>query len=92
MRWSIFLTGYNYKLIHCPGTSISNADALSSCPMPDFVEDPAPVTRVLLIDIDPTSPTTSHEIADHTRRDAVLAKVLNWVLRGWPQVKVEEEF
>lgn len=39
--WSIFLTGYNYKLVHHLGKSISNADALSRCPVPDLVEDPA---------------------------------------------------
>lgn len=61
-RWTIFLTGYNYKLTHRPGTSISNADGLNRCLTLELVEDPGPVSTVLLIDIDPDSPTMSHEM------------------------------
>lgn len=80
-RWSIFLTGYNYKLVHWPRKSISNADALSRCPVPEFMEDPMPAAQVMLIDIDKTSPITSTDIAEYTSNDKMFSKVLNRVLR-----------
>lgn len=45
-----------------------------------------------MIDIDPTSPVTFIDVAEHTRKNKTLYKVLNWMLREWPQEKLGEEF
>ncbi|XP_060543224.1 uncharacterized protein LOC132710602 [Pantherophis guttatus] len=91
-RWAIFLAGYSYKLIHKPGKTIGNADALSRCPSKEPVEDPAPTISLLHIDADRDCPVTSADVATHTQRDPILKQVRSWVLRGWPAEKPAEKF
>lgn len=43
-RWTVLLAAYTYSLFHCPGKHLCHADALSCCPFPTNVEDPAPAT------------------------------------------------
>lgn len=91
-RWTIFLAAYNYRLIYRQGKDIGHTDALSWCPLPDLVEDPAPVAPVLLIEDFAASPVTAAEIAGQSVKDRVLSTVLNWVWRGWPEEPWAEEF
>ncbi|XP_060543768.1 uncharacterized protein K02A2.6-like isoform X2 [Pantherophis guttatus] len=91
-RWAIFLAGYAYRLIHKPGKTIGNADALSRCPSKEPVEDPAPTISLLHIDADRDCPVTSADVATHTQRDPILKQVRSWVLRGWPAEKPAEKF
>lgn len=59
-RWAMFLAAYNYRLIHWPGKDIGHTDALSCCPLPDFIEDPAPVAPILLIEDFAANPVHSN--------------------------------
>lgn len=56
---------YNYTLHHRPGKHICHADALSRCPLPIAIEDPAPASTVLLID-NMQLPITAADVAKHT--------------------------
>lgn len=85
MQWTIFLAAYNYHLIHQPGMSLGHANALSRCPLPLMVKDPALIAPVLLIEKLPSSPLMATKIARHSVKDKNLVQVLSWIRRGWPK-------
>lgn len=90
-RWAVFLSAYSYTLVHRLGKLIPHADALSRCPLPAPVGDPAPTLQILLVD-EISLPVTATDIAAHSLRDQVLSKVLDWVTRGWPLGQVPSQF
>ncbi|XP_015279713.1 PREDICTED: uncharacterized protein K02A2.6-like, partial [Gekko japonicus] len=92
LRWALFLSAYDYDLEHRPGKAIGHADALSRCPLPGRDLDPAPTASVLAIEELPQAPITSKDIAAASAKDSVIARVLNWVWRGWPMGAMEPEF
>ncbi|XP_060130523.1 uncharacterized protein K02A2.6-like [Zootoca vivipara] len=93
LRWSIFLNGFQYTLTHVPGKQLCHADALSRLPLPGGSnEDPAPAEHIMMLETLPGAPVTATDIAEKTRKDAVLSRVLTWVGRGWPGGPHEEKF
>lgn len=80
-RYSVFLAVYSYTLIHRPSRDIAHADALSRCPVPDFLTDPVPVSVVLLIE-DSSLPVTTRDVARLSAKDRVLSQVLDWMACG----------
>ncbi|XP_026548545.1 uncharacterized protein K02A2.6-like, partial [Notechis scutatus] len=91
-RWSEFLAAYNYKLVHRSGKAIPYADALSRSTLPDRDDDPAPTTSTLQIETLPNLPITASDIAKETAKDALMARILNWVGRGWLENDKNEIF
>ncbi|XP_026573113.1 uncharacterized protein K02A2.6-like, partial [Pseudonaja textilis] len=90
-RWTLFLAAYSYKLVHRPGKNLSHADALSQCPLPTPVEDPAPVHTIF--DTSEFSiPVTARDIAFQSRKDTLITQVLDWVRRGWPGSNPSNDF
>ncbi|XP_032068760.1 uncharacterized protein K02A2.6-like [Thamnophis elegans] len=87
-RWFVFLASYDYQLHHRPGKQIAHADALSRCPLPEALEDPAAAAPVFLID-DLNLPLSAADIARVSARDQVISRVLDWVKRGWPKDPVD---
>ncbi|XP_026541546.1 uncharacterized protein K02A2.6-like [Notechis scutatus] len=67
-RWTLFLAAYSYTLIHNPGKNLCHADALSHCPLPVPVEDPAPIHAIFEVN-DLNLPITALDIAAHSSRD-----------------------
>ncbi|XP_053229004.1 uncharacterized protein K02A2.6-like [Podarcis raffonei] len=93
LRWSIFLNGFQYTLTHVPGKRLCHADALSRLPLPGGSnEDPAPAEHIMMLETLPGAPVTATDIAEKTRKDAVLSRVLTWVGRGWPGGPHEDKF
>nr|XP_056718397.1 uncharacterized protein K02A2.6-like [Euleptes europaea] len=92
LRWSIFLNAYDFRLLHRPGSSIANADALSRLLLKDSDPDPSPAYNVMLLETLPEPPLHASDIAAHTAKDRTLARVLNWVGKGWPAARPEGEF
>ncbi|XP_060100277.1 uncharacterized protein K02A2.6-like, partial [Heteronotia binoei] len=92
LRWSIFLAGYTYTLVHRPGKAMGHADALSRLPLPDVDPDPAPAHQILLMDMLPDRPLLARDVAARSARDPVLSRVLDWVGRGWPKGSTGPEF
>lgn len=88
-HWAVFLATYNYTLVYRPGKLITHADALSHCPLPMSVVDPALALSVLLVD-ELNDPLTAADIAAHFLRDPVLAQ--DWVARAWPLGQVVAPF
>lgn len=90
-RWLVFLLAYSYTLNYVPGKHLAHADALSRCPVPTLLCDPAPASEVLLIDSSPFV-LTAADIAKASARDSEISKIIDWVLRGWPTGTVGPEF
>ena len=84
LRWSIFLAGYQYSLQHRPGKAMGHADALSRLPLPESGPDPAPAHQILRLEDLPDQPLHVKDIAAATAKDRLLARVSDWVGRGWP--------
>ena len=84
-RWSLLLSMYDYILTFRKTQLHGNADALSRLPLPDKPTTvPVPTELVLLLEHLDDSPVTAQQIQAWTRRDPVLATVLDYVRHGWP--------
>jgi len=84
-RWALTLSAYNYRIEYKPGKDLSNADGLSRLPLPEVPTDtPLPGDTVLLLECIQTSPIRIAQLRRWTSRDPLLAKVLRYVMQGWP--------
>ena len=87
-RWAVTLQAYNYQVEYHSSAEHANADALSRLP-----SDISPMKEEAEIfffsDLDEL-PLDSKDISRHTRRDPVLARVLEYTLIGWPNHVTEE--
>ncbi|XP_060112835.1 uncharacterized protein K02A2.6-like [Heteronotia binoei] len=92
LRWNQFLNSYTYTLVHRAGKAMGHADALSRLPLPETGPDPAPAHQVMLMESLPEPPLHAAEVAKATQKHKTLARVLDWVVRGWPEGNMGEEF
>jgi hypothetical protein len=81
-RWALILMAYNYDISYKRSAENANADYLSRKPMEVSSEN-------LELSVNYFShvqdlPVRCHEISACTRKDPVLAKVLQFTLEGWP--------
>lgn len=90
-RWAVTLRAYEYTIQYKPGKDHGNADAFSRLPLPE--SPPAGMTedRVLLMDHLDMPPVTASQIRAWIGKDPVLARVREYVLRGWPAQVHETE-
>lgn len=73
-RWALTLAAYEYQIIHRPGQSIPQADALSRLPVggaPRRV--PVPADTILTMQYLDMSPVTASDIRRETSRDPVFS-------------------
>ena len=84
LRWSVDLGGYDYELIYRPGSSIPHVDALSRLPLPVQPVVVPGVSDILLLQSDCSLRLSSQTIADLSRNDPVISKVMHWAMHGWP--------
>ena len=84
-RWSLQLAAYEYTITF-RGTKLhSNADALSRLPLSNApAEVPMEPELVLLLQHLGESPVTVNDIHKWTKRDPLLAQVLQFVEQGCP--------
>ena len=82
-RWSLFLAAYNYKLEYRAGSLNGNADCLSRLPLGAQEQDVAPSTNrvhmMKLVD----APMTVAAVRSETRRDPILSRVYDYIMKGW---------
>ena len=84
-RWALKLANYDYTLEFRPTHQHANADALSRLPLSDRPANvPVPAEMVLLTEMLENAPVTAGQIANWTRRDPVLSKVIRCIRDGWP--------
>lgn len=82
LRWSLWLSMYNYQLVYRPGCNIGQADALSRLPVQRMVPVPA-VGDVLMLEALPDFPIGASTIEAATDKDPVLSTVKQRVCQGW---------
>ncbi|XP_052751027.1 uncharacterized protein K02A2.6-like [Galleria mellonella] len=87
LRWSLKLACYDYKLKYRPGKLIGNADALSRWTATDTSSVKKEVSGDLLLLEEQLSgwQLNAGKIAEETKKDMVLQKVMFHVLHGWPR-------
>ena len=88
-RWAVILAAYSYDLQYHSSTKIGNADALSRLPIEE-----APSTHesnVLMID-SLSIPLNAKEIAEKTKQDPILSRVLQALIAGRNIIANQEEF
>ena len=89
-RWALMLSAYSYSIQFRPTLAHSNADGLSRLPLPADVavgnpEDPTIFNLTQISSL----PVKASDIANATRKDPLLSKVLVYMRQGWPE-RVEE--
>lgn len=85
VRWSLFMSAYNYEIKFKQGKCIGNADGLSRLPMEkciqlNSVENDEPE----LIVPSEFSPLTVIDVANESKSDRVLQSVMYHLMEGWP--------
>lgn len=78
IRWSVFLSAYSYTLLYVPGKDLAHADALSRCPLPVLLENPAPASSVLCIDSVKLT-VTAADVTHVSAKNPEISTVLDWV-------------
>ncbi|XP_047987206.1 uncharacterized protein K02A2.6-like [Leguminivora glycinivorella] len=95
LRWSLKLNGYSYSIKYRPGKLIGNADALSRWTQPEtFSADPNIDCLGEVLLLEEQSPGWNLDvktIAQETKKDQMLQKVLFNVLHGWPRSNTDPE-
>ena len=88
-RWAVILQAYNYQVEYRPSKERGNADALSRlpCNAPPLKE----VAEIFFFSGLEELPIDAKDISRETRRDPVLARVLNYTLMGWPNYVTSDE-
>lgn len=86
-RWAVTLGAYDYVMLYKQGKDHGNADALSRLPVPGPEEEEVPEEegRVMMLDHLDAPPITDRQVERWTSRDPILARVREYVGRGWPK-------
>ncbi|XP_047986521.1 uncharacterized protein K02A2.6-like [Leguminivora glycinivorella] len=93
LRWALLLNSYDYEIQYVEGKKIGNADALSRWPSPAGAQmSEEDFLGILLIEETPIElEFSATEVANLTKKDKCLSKILYWIRNGWPG-KSEEEY
>ena len=79
-RWALTLSGYQYDIMYRTSKNNAIADALSRLPVDNCESaDPAEVPAVHLLAVE-NLPITSAMIAEATRKDVILSRVLDFTM------------
>jgi len=88
-RWAVILQAYSYQVEYRPSTEHGNADALSRLPCNNSpLKEEAELYFFSGLE---ELPVDAKDISRESRRDPVLARVLNYTLTGWPSYVSSKE-
>ncbi|CAG2226125.1 unnamed protein product [Mytilus edulis] len=90
-RWALTLSAYEYKIVYKEGKKNSNADALSRLPLNRVGKTEVPAEMIMLMDHMDSTPVTAQQIKAWTRKDPILGQITNYVLKGWPNYRDNDE-
>lgn len=82
-RWAIKLNAYHYEIKFRRGEDNTPADMLSRLPLKDTVTSSPEGERILQMRVS-SLPVLPEEVSRATKKDQVLAKVLDYQRFGWP--------
>ena len=92
-RWALTLASYSYSIRYKPGRHLGNADALSRLPRPATTShEYFPEDLTLLINHLSSTSVSTANIKEWTSKDPVLSCVRRFVMSGWPDDKLGDEF
>ena len=93
-RWALTLSAYQYSIRYKPGKTLNNADALSRLPRPSTTMEANCVPGDVEFVINHLSATAASagNVKDWTAKDAVFSRVRQYLLLGWPDQQLGEEF
>ena len=81
-RWALILASYHYEVVFHRTSEHSNADGLSRLPAEKAgTPEESDIFHFTHVN---DLPVTARDIADATKKDPVLSKVLQLVKCGWP--------
>lgn len=80
-RWALFLTEFDYEIIHIKGSTNSVADVLSRLPLAGKGEED---NEEYLKFIERSCPIDACCIRVEIKKDSILSKILNFVTEGFP--------
>ena len=85
-RWAVFLSGYNFKIKHIKGKDNIPADVLSRILRKDVTDDFKNCLEYSYLNYvcENSSAIDSKVVEIETEKDAVLRKVKEFVIKGWP--------
>ena len=90
--FSLKLANYEYTFEFRPTHQHANADALSRVPLGDKPSSVlVPAEMVLLTEMLESAPVTAVQIANRTKKDPILSKLIRCIREGWPN-RVEDDF
>ena len=85
-HWALTLAAYEYQIIHRPGLSIPQSDALSRLPVANApILVPVPADTIMTMQYMDMSPVTASDIRRETARDPVLSQVFLRTRDGFQQ-------
>ncbi|XP_063215713.1 uncharacterized protein K02A2.6-like isoform X1 [Bacillus rossius redtenbacheri] len=91
LRWSLWLSMFDFQIVYLPGTKIPHADALSRLPMATGNIQVPTVGDVLMLEAMPEPPIDAETLAQLTDRDPVLRQVKQHTSQGWQGRKADSE-
>lgn len=91
-RWCLKLATYDYNLVYRPGRLHQNADALSRLPLPAQVDEPCSPGDVLMLASAPRLELSPQQLAEMTRSDPLLSRVMRAVSSGELRRLPKQEF
>lgn len=84
-RWAVFLSGFSYKVEYVKGKDNNVADMLSRHPTKiHYISEDHDIQSSYLNFVIKETPIDHKQIAVETRKDPVLARVLEYIMTGWP--------
>ena len=88
-RWALILSAYDYDIEYRRSEENANADAMSRLPHESSaIGSDSGVFLCSMID---DLPVNAKIIAEATRKDPTLSRVLGYTLHGWPRVNPHEQ-
>src|SRR5277367_2683252 len=91
-RWALILSGYTYDIQYINTKDNVMADTLSRLPSPKELKHSFEEAEAALLHAEAISvlPVSAGELITQTRRDPVIAKVLQYTKSSWPEEVSEE--
>ena len=88
----MLLAAYDYDIQYKPGSRIAAADAMSHLPLSETADTPTLGSVICLVDHLENCMVDSADIRTHTRRDPVLAKVVQALQLGWTYLAHDPQY
>ena len=83
LNWAYILAAYDYEIVHRKAALLAVPDALSRLPSSGIINDVHQEMDLGAL------PLTAFDIAQATASDPLLAKVIEIVIRGWPDTEAK---